>query len=138
MPIIVKLGSWSWSVVKVKFKIHSQKRTRADFIIQMHLSPPTRPTTFKQQYKGQKTRKRTRSIAMLALNQQLTITHNPPPSRWLSEWLLEQFLEWLINETILRSKVPKFPSSQASELLNHSTSLTPPQFKLDSEAAITR
>ena len=78
---IFKLGSWSWSVVKVKFKIHSQKRTRADFIIQMHLSPPTQPTTFKQQYKGQKTRKRTRSIAMLALNQQLTITHNPPPSR---------------------------------------------------------
>ena len=33
--IIVKLRSWSRPMVLVKFKIHGQKRTRADDIIQM-------------------------------------------------------------------------------------------------------
>ena len=34
---IFKLRSWSWSMVLVKFKIHGQKRTRADAIIQLLL-----------------------------------------------------------------------------------------------------
>ena len=33
---IVKLGSWSWLVVLVRFKTHDQKRTRADALIQVH------------------------------------------------------------------------------------------------------
>ena len=37
MPVVVKLGSRSWSMVLVKFKIHGQKRTRADAIIQLLL-----------------------------------------------------------------------------------------------------
>ena len=49
---IVKLGSWSWSMVLVKFKIHDQKRTRDDAIIQMHHPPTTKPPTFQHQYKG--------------------------------------------------------------------------------------
>ena len=46
--IIVKLGSRSISNLNLK----TQKRTRADVIIQLHPPPPT---TFQHQYKGQKT-----------------------------------------------------------------------------------
>ena len=38
---IVRLGSWSWSMVLVKFKIHGQRRTRADAIIQMYHQHPS-------------------------------------------------------------------------------------------------
>ena len=40
---IVMLGSWSWSMVLVKFKIHGQKRTRADAIILNHSTPLKSP-----------------------------------------------------------------------------------------------
>ena len=54
-PKIVKLGSWSISISKLK------ERTRADVIIQMHHHPPT---TFKHQYKGP------RSISNINLQRQ--------------------------------------------------------------------